>query len=126
MVKKTKLIYPELTYVVIGAAMEVHNVLGPGYLEQVYEGALSQELTIRNVPHERQQKLPVSYKGVQVGYYVADIVVEEKLILELKSVSKLNDRHFAQAFNYLTITGLKLALLLNFGGRSLTHRRVIG
>ncbi len=124
--KKTKLIYPELTYVVIGAAMEVHNVLGPGYLEQVYEGALSRELILRNVPHKRQWKLPVIYKDVQVGYYVADIVVEGKLILELKSVSRLNDRHVAQVLNYLTTTKFKLALLLNFGGRSLSHRRIIG
>ena len=117
--------YKELSYIIIGAAMEVHKILGPGYLEAVYQAALAHELKLRGISVRREQHLPVSYKGVDVGYYVADIVVEDKIILELKAVTKLIPRHKAQAINYLTTTGFKLALLINFGGKSLESQRVI-
>ncbi len=119
------LIYEELSYAIIGAAMEVHKQLKSGYLEQVYEGALAHELSLRNIPFKRQLHLPVSYKGVDVGHYIADIVVADKIIVELKAISQLNDRHKAQAINYLTTTGYKLALLINFGKRSLEHKRIV-
>lgn len=121
----TELLYKELTFKVIGAAMEVHRILGPGFLEAVYQGALERELHLRIIPFERKVKLPVVYKDVIIGEYEADLVIDNKFIVELKAVSKLNSSHEAQAMHYLAATGLRLALLLNFGASSLDHRRVI-
>ena len=120
-----ELIYKELTFAVIGAAMEVHRILGPGFLEAVYQVALERELTIRGIPFERQVKLPVTYKDVLIGEYFADLVIDKKFVVEIKAVSKFNASHQAQAMHYLAATGLRLALLLNFGTGSLEHRRVI-
>src|SRR4026208_1378203 len=120
-----ELIYKELTFAVIGAAMEVHRILGPGFLEAVYQVALERELTLRGVPFESQVKLPVIYKDILVGEYFADVVIDKKFVVELKAVSKFNASHQAQAMHYLAATGLRLALLLNFGIGSLEHRRVI-
>ena len=120
-----ELIYKELTFAVIGAAMEVHRILGPGFLEAVYQVALERELTIRGIPFERQVKLPVTYKDVLIGEYFADLVIDKKFVVEIKAVSKFNASHQAQAMHYLAATGLRLALLLNFGTGSLEHRRLI-
>ena len=120
-----KLLYENLTYTVIGAAMEVHNVLGGGFLEIVYQRALVKEFSLRKISFVEQMKLPVSYKGSLVGEYFADFLVEDKLIVEIKAVSKLNRAHQAQTMHYLAATGYHLALLLNFGARSLEHRRII-
>ena len=120
-----ELLYKELTFSVIGAAMEVHKILGPGFLEAVYQSALARELTLRGIPFEQQVKLPVTYKDILVGEYIADFVIDSKLIVEIKAVSRFTPNHQAQAMHYLTSTGLRLALLLNFGAGSLEHRRVI-
>jgi len=120
-----ELLYKELTFAVIGAAMEVHRILGPGFLEAVYQVALERELTLRGISFERQIKLPVVYKDVLVGEYVAELVNDKKFVVEIKAASKLNASHQAQAMHYLAATGLRLALLLNFGTGSLEHRRVI-
>lgn len=120
-----ELLYKELTFAVIGAAMEVHRILGPGFLESVYQAALERELTLRGILFERKVKLPVVYKDVLIGEYEADLVIDGKFIVEIKAVSKFNASHQAQAMHYLTATGLRLALLLNFGTGSLEHRRVI-
>jgi GxxExxY protein len=77
----TNILFKELSYVVVGAAMEVHGTLGPGFLESVYEAALAHELTLCGIPFERQKRLPVHYKGQQVGDYVADLVIDGKIIL---------------------------------------------
>jgi GxxExxY protein len=121
----TKILFKELSYKIIGAAMEVHRILGPGFLEAVYEAALAHELTLRGIPFERQKKLPVTYKGQPVGYYVADFVVDGQIILELKAVSMLTKMHEAQAHNYLAATGLRLAILINFGADSLQQKRIV-
>ena len=121
----TEILYPELSYAVVGAAMEVHTVLGPGFLENVYETALAHELTLREIPFVTQKLLPVSYKGRLVGQYAADVVVDNKIILELKAVSRMNDAHVAQAHHYLTATSLRLAILINFGAKSLQYQRII-
>lgn len=120
-----ELLYKELTFAVIGAAMEVHTILGPGFLEAVYQGALARELGLRGISFEPQVHLPVSYKDELIGEYIADFVIEGKLIVEIKAVSKFNASHQAQAMHYLAATGYRLALLLNFGAGSLEHRRVI-
>lgn len=119
------IICKELSYAIVGAAMEVHRILGPGFLEAVYQAALSHELTLRGIHFEQFKKLPVTYKGVLVGDYEADFVVENQILLELKAVSTFHPKHEAQAINYLTATGFRLALLLNFGADSLQHRRVV-
>jgi GxxExxY protein len=85
-----ELLYKHLSFAIIGAAMEVHTVLGSGFLEAVYQTALEKELKLRGIPFARKVKLPVSYKGELIGEYEADLVADEKIILELKSISKLN------------------------------------
>lgn len=120
-----KLLYEPLTYAINGAAMEVHRILGPGFLEAVYQAAMERELTLRGIPFESQKRLEVTYKDQIVGEYIADIVVDDKIILELKAISRLNKAHEAQAHNYLAATGLRLALLLNFGATSLEWKRII-
>jgi GxxExxY protein len=87
--------------------------------------ALERELTLRSIPFEKQVKLPVSYKNILIGEYVADFIIDGKLIVEIKAVSNFNSQHQAQAMHYLVATGCRLALLLNFGTGSLEHRRVI-
>ena len=121
----SKLLYEKLTYSVIGAAMEVHSILGSGFLEAVYQKALARELLLRKILFVEQIKLPVTYKDLLIGEYIADYTVDGKLIVEIKAVSKLNRAHQAQAMHYLASTGYRLALLINFGGSSLEHRRVI-
>ena len=120
-----ELLYKEQTFAVIGAAMEVHTTLGPGFLEAVYHSALERELTLRKIQFESKVKLPVAYKDVVVGEYEAVLVIDKKFVVEIKAVSKFNASHQAQAMHYLAATGLRLALLLNFGTGSLEHRRII-
>ena len=103
-----ELLYKDLTYQIIGAAMEVHKVLGPGFLETVYQKALAHELKLRGLFFDDQVRLPVSYKGELMGEYIADFIVESKIILEIKSVSKLNASQQAQAMQYLTATEINL------------------
>jgi len=121
----TEILFKELSFKVVGAAMEVHGILGPGFLESVYQTALEKELILRGIPFQHQVELPVSYKGDLVGIYKADLVIESKIIVEIKGISKLNASHQAQALHYLAATGLQLAILINFGAGSLEYRRVI-
>jgi GxxExxY protein len=120
-----EVLYKELSYKIIGAAMEVHRVLGPGFLEAVYQAAMAHELTLRGTHFEQLKQLSVNYKEVRVGSYEADFVVEDEIILELKSMSALRPEHEAQAINYLAATGYRLAILLNFGASSLQHKRIV-
>lgn len=104
----------QLTHAVIGAAIEVHRELGPGYLEALYEEALCLELTERKIAHVRQAPINVSYKGIPIGQSYIDVLVEGRLIVELKAVEKLLPVHKAQVISYLKSTGLTLGLLINF------------
>ena len=99
---------------IIGAAIEVHRVLGPGFLESVYEEALGIELKLRGIPFKHQVSLGVEYKGERVGEGRMDLLVKDALIVELKTVDNLAPIHKAQTISYLKATGLKLALLINF------------
>lgn len=122
----SEFLHKDLTYQIIGAAMEVHRHLGPGFLESVYQKSLAYELEQRDIQFIQQKHLPVSYKGIlTVGDFIADIVVEDCIILELKAIDLLHARHEAQALNYLTVTGFRLALLLNFGNKTLQYKRII-
>ena len=104
----------DVTYAINGAVFEVNRVLGPGFLEKVYENALLLELRIRGLKAESQVPIRVFYKENAVGEYIADILVEEKVIVELKTVEKLNKIHEAQLLNYLKATGIQVGLLVNF------------
>ncbi len=105
----------DLTGQVIGAAIEVHKSLGPGLLESAYEECLCHEFSLRKIPYERQKELPIEYKGVNLDCgYRLDVVVDGKLILELKACENLEPIHEAQLLTYLKLTGIKVGLLINF------------
>jgi GxxExxY protein len=119
------LLYEDLTKKIIGAAVEVHEILGPGFLESVYEEALAKEMAAREIRFNRQDPIPVIYKQVQIGTYKPDFLVEDKVVVELKAVYRFVPAHEAKAIHYLTATHLRLALLLNFGTPRLAIKRVI-
>jgi len=105
---------------VIGAAIEVHRLLGPGLLEPIYHRAMIHELTLRGIPFRSEQPVPVNYKGVDLGDDLQlDLVMSDELIVELKAVDKLHPIHEAQLITYLKLTGLKKGLLINFNVRLL-------
>ena len=113
------------THEVIGAAMEVHNLLGPGFLESIYKRAVIHELHLRGLTAKTEVELRITYKDHVVGGHRLDIVVNDLVIVELKAVAAINDVHIAQAISYLTATRLELALIINFGGPSLSWKRGI-
>lgn len=113
-----------LTEKIIGCAYKVSNSLGCGFLEKVYENALSHELRKLGFHVTQQQKVDVFYDGVLVGYYEADIVVNGCVIIEVKAVRTLEDAHKAQCLNYLKATGIRLGLLINFGSPRVEVKRV--
>lgn len=108
---------------VIGLAMKVHSALGPGFLESVYHKALAHELEKAGVRSESEKPLSVFYDGVLVGEYIADFLVEDELIVELKAVQNLATPHEVQTVNYLVATGKDVGLLLNFGGEKLEFKK---
>lgn len=110
---------------VIGSAIEVSRTLGHGFLEKVYENSMAVELRSRGLALDRQRRLDVHYKDDVVGQYVADLLVEGDVLVELKAVSSLTTGHFAQCHNYLRATGLPICLLLNFGTPRLEIRRIV-
>ena len=103
-----------LANALIGAAIEVHRILGPGLLESVYEEAMCVELQLRGIPFVRQSPIALDYKGHPVGKGQLDLLISSNVIVELKAVDSLADVHMAQVLSYLRITGLALALLINF------------
>ncbi len=110
---------------VIGCAYEVSNKLGCGFLEKVYENALAHELRKRRLHFRQQDRIQVRYEDVVVGEYVADLVVEDEVLVELKAVRACDDVHSAQCLNYLKATGKRLCLLINFGRPRLEIKRLV-
>ena len=126
MENKEELLLKEEVYKVIGAAMEVHSTLGNGFLEPVYQEALQVELSLRGIPFKPQHNLPIYYKDRLLDkFYVADLVVYDQIIVELKSADKLIPQFDAQLLNYLKATGLEVGLLLNFGSPRLEYKRKV-
>ena len=110
------IIYKDESYKIVGAAFNVYNKLGHGFLEAVYQEALEIEFKKQGIPYEREKELKITYDGVELkATYKADFVCYGKIIVELKAVSYLEDSHRAQVYNYLHATGFKLGLLMNFG-----------
>lgn len=120
------LLYPKESYKITGALYEVHKELGPGLLEKVYQEALEIELRMQGIPFEREKSFNISYKGeVLEQMYIADFVCYDKIVVELKAVEALLPIHTAQVINYLTITGYKLGLLVNFNARQIKPERIV-
>lgn len=118
----------EITEIIIGCAMKVHSVLGPGLLESAYEACLYHELSKTELLIERQRPIPVQYDGVSLDCgYRSDIIVNNKIIIEIKCVQALNDLHLAQVLTYLKLTHIKIGLLINFNSLHLKNglRRVV-
>jgi GxxExxY protein len=113
-----------LSEAIIGAAITVHRELGPGFLEQVYENALSLELSARGIPIQRQLPVSVVYRGVEVGLHRLDLVVDKRLVVELKAVRALDNVHFAIVRSYLNAISLDHGLILNFAKTTLEIKRV--
>lgn len=122
---KQKIIYKDLSFKIVGLAMEVYNELGFGFLEKVYENALMVALRDAGIYAEQQKGILVYFREKQVGEYFADILVEGKIILELKTIDFISNVHFAQVLNYLKATNLRLGLILNFNKDELEHQRVV-
>lgn len=121
-----ELIYKEEVYKIIGAAMEVHKYLGNGFLEAVYQEALSLEFDVQDIPYEQQKEINIFYKGLLLDKtYRTDFLCYNKIIVELKAASALASDHEAQLLNYLKATGLKVGLLINFGAESLQYKRMV-
>jgi GxxExxY protein len=115
----------QLTERIIGCAYQVSNVLGSGFLEKVYENALALELRKHKLVAAQQHSIQVKYEGQSVGEYLADILVNSLVLVEVKAVRKLDEVHMAQCMNYLKATGLRVCLLINFGAPKVEIKRII-
>ena len=114
----------ELTEVILGACFEVANELGAGFIESVYENALLLVLQQKNITAESQVPIAVEFRGRKIGHFIADLLVEGEVVVELKAVKALAPEHLAQTINYLKATGLETALLVNFGNKKVEYRRL--
>ena len=116
--------YEELTYKIIGCAMEVHKHLGNGFQELIYQRALAIEMASQGIDFSREHEMQILYKGNDIGARRVDFFVEDKIMVEIKAIIQLEDVHLAQAMNYVEAYDLEIGLLINFGSKSLQHKRV--
>ncbi len=122
----SNIIYKEESYAIIGALFDVYNNLGCGFSEIVYKDTLEYEFKLRKTPFQREKEFTVNYKEIVLKHkFYADFVIFDKIILEIKSVENLNDKHLAQCLNYLKISKCKLAILANFHKDLLDHKRIV-
>jgi len=122
---KPEYIHSDITAEILGAAFELHKIIGCGFSELVYHRAMIFECGIRQIETESEISLPIFYKNVKVGARRVDLLVKKKVVVELKAFSELNDAHLAQAINYLEPFNLDVGLLINFGAKSVQYKRVI-
>lgn len=121
-----KIVYKEESFKIIGLCMEVHNTLGPGFLEILYKDALEYEFSLAGIPYVREQRYEIKYKDILLPhFFVADFVIYDKIILEVKCISALKEEFSAQCLNYLKVSSNKLALLVNFGEMKLQYKRIV-
>ena len=120
-----KILHKELSYRIIEACIEVHNNLGPGFSEKIYERALCKELNRCGIAFERQKVIPVYYKDDLIGEHRLDLLIDGRVVLELKAVSELIPLFSAQVFSYLKSTALRLGILVNFGEKRLRFVRIV-
>lgn len=120
-----ELLHKDISFQIIAAVYEVHNVLGFGFLETVYQKALEKELRSRGLKAEAQKEIRVKYKDEDIGSYYADLIVNDEIILELKAVENLTKAHESQLLNYLKGTGLRLGFLINFGKGKAIYKRMV-
>ena len=123
--KKVDHHFESLSRKIIGAAINVHKELGPGFIENIYEAALKIEFSRNGMNHESQKEIKIYYHNQEVGTYRIDLLVEKLIIVELKAVKDMADIHFAQLRSYLKATGLKVGLLLNFAKPTLEIKRIV-
>jgi len=116
--------HEDLTKKIIGCAMRVHSFLGNGFQEVIYQRALAIEFKHENISFEREHEMPIFYRDVNIGSRRVDFFVEDKIMVELKALVKLEDVHLAQAMNYLEAYKMEIGLLINFGAKSLEFKRV--
>ncbi len=116
--------YEELTKLIIGCAMKVHSILGNGFQEVIYQRALAIEMDMGALSFEREKEMPIFYKEFNIGTRRVDFFVEEKIMVELKAIIRLEDVHLAQAINYLEAYNMEVGLLINFGAKSLEFKRL--
>ena len=121
----TNIIYPELSYEIMGAIFEVHKALGPGFLEKIYEKALIEELSTRGMKIETQKVIDLTYKNKRVGTHRLDVVVNDRVVVELKTVDRFSIHHKAQLTSYLKASGYKLGILVNFSSSKIEYQRVL-
>ena len=121
----SELAFGDLTYKLIGLGMQVHSTLGNGYLERVYENSLMILFRKNGIFAEQQCPIKVRFEGEIVGEYCADILIDRKIIIELKVADRITDIHKAQVLNYLKATGFELGMIFNFGAKSFEHHRLI-
>lgn len=119
------LLFQQETYCIRGILFDVYNRLGPGFLEKIYKRAVIEELINKSVPFAEEKRFSIKYNGKVIGFNLIDLLVFDKIILELKAVNKLENFHLSQILAYLKSTNLKLGLLVNFGSDKLEIRRVI-
>lgn len=117
--------HADITRRIIGAAMKVHSTLGNGFQEVIYQRALAIEMAKQGLSFQRELEMQIHYDGQEIGTRRADFLVEDKVMVELKAVTVLEDVHLAQAINYLEAYKLEVGLLLNFGAKSLEYKRVV-
>jgi GxxExxY protein len=117
--------YSEMTSRIIGCAMEVHKILGHGFLEVIYQRALEMEMKMQGLGFAREYEMPIFYKEEQIGTRRVDFLVEGVVSVEIKAIAKLEDIHLAQGINYLEAYNLEIGMLINFGAKSLEFKRLI-
>lgn len=125
MANDEKVIYPELSYRIVGILYDVHNTLGGGHKEKYFQNAIAVELTKNNIPFKREVHCPLIYKETKIGKYFLDFSIEDKIILEIKSGERFDKDFINQVYAYLKTTGLKLGIIANFTREKVKFRRIL-